>query len=111
MGYLIHNYSYFQIQTIDTFFQGVLNNLARELDLTARLRVTLNDEQLKERAVDRLIEELDPKNKVLKWVLDLLEENQEENKAWNIISELKSFGKNIFFRLIQAKMKNNCLAF
>ena len=32
LGYLIHNYSYFQIQTIDTFFQGVLNNLARELD-------------------------------------------------------------------------------
>ena len=43
--------------------------------------MTLNDEQLKERAVDRLIEELDPKNKVLKWVLDLLEENQEENKG------------------------------
>lgn len=58
LGYLIHNYSYFQIQTIDTFFQGVLNNLARELDLTARLRVTLNDEQLKERAVDRLTERI-----------------------------------------------------
>ena len=105
LGYLIHNYSYFQIQTIDTFFQGVLNNLARELDLTARLRVTLNDEQLKERAVDRLIEELDPKNKVLKWVLDLLEENQEENKAWNIISELKSFGKNIFSDLYKQNEK------
>ena len=105
LGYLIHNYSYFQIQTIDTFFQGVLNNLARELDLTARLRVTLNDEQLKERAVDRLIEELDPKNKVLKWVLDLLEENQEENKAWNVISELKSFGKNIFSDLYKQNEK------
>ena len=105
LGYLIHNYSYFQIQTIDTFFQGVLNNLARELDLTAKLRVTLNDEQLKERAVDRLIEELDPKNKVLKWVLDLLEENQEENKAWNVISELKSFGKNIFSDLYKQNEK------
>lgn len=105
LGYLIHNYSYFQIQTIDTFFQGVLNNLARELDLTAKLRVTLNDEQLKKRAVDRLIEELDPKNKVLKWVLDLLEENQEENKAWNVISELKSFGKNIFSDLYKQNEK------
>ena len=26
---LLHNYNYFRVQTIDTFFQGVLRNLAR----------------------------------------------------------------------------------
>ena len=43
---LIHDYSYFHVQTIDTFFQSVLRNLARELDLTANLRVGLNDLQV-----------------------------------------------------------------
>ena len=32
---IVHNYSYFRIETIDSFFQSVLRNLARELDLTA----------------------------------------------------------------------------
>ena len=38
---LLHNYNSFRVQTIDAFFQSVLRNLARELDLTANLRVGL----------------------------------------------------------------------
>ena len=34
---LIHNYNYFRVETIDSFFQSVLRNLARELDLAANL--------------------------------------------------------------------------
>lgn len=32
---LIHNYNYFRVETIDSFFQSVLRNLARELDLVS----------------------------------------------------------------------------
>ena len=42
---LLHNYNYFRVETIDSFFQSVLRNLARELDLTANLRIGLNDTQ------------------------------------------------------------------
>ena len=42
---LLHNYNYFRVMTIDTFFQSVLRNLARELDLTPNLRIGLNDEE------------------------------------------------------------------
>ena len=31
LNLLIHNYNYFRVETIDTFFQSVLRNLAREL--------------------------------------------------------------------------------
>ena len=36
---LLHNYSYFRVETIDTFFQSVLRNLARELDLMKRMGI------------------------------------------------------------------------
>ena len=55
---LVHNYSYFRVGTIDAFFQNVLRNLARELDLTANLRVELNDKQIMEQAVDEMTAEL-----------------------------------------------------
>lgn len=55
---IVNNYSYFRIETIDSFFQSVLRNLARELDLTANLRVELNDTQIEQNAVDELIEGL-----------------------------------------------------
>lgn len=77
---IIHDYSYFRIETIDSFFQGVLNNLARELDLTANLRVELNDYQIEQYAVDKLIEELHKKDELLKWILSYVKENIEDNK-------------------------------
>ena len=42
---LLHNYHHFRVMTIDTFFQSVLRNLARELDLTANLRISLNEDR------------------------------------------------------------------
>ena len=42
---LMHNYSNFHVQTIDTFFQIILRNLARELELATNLRLALNDMQ------------------------------------------------------------------
>ena len=44
---LLHNYSYFRVETIDSFFQSVMRNLARELNLTANLRVACLQEHLK----------------------------------------------------------------
>lgn len=93
---LIHDYSYFRVETIDSFFQTVLRNLARELDLTANLRVELNDEQVEEQAVDILIEQLQKNDLILKWLIGYIEQNIEEDKSWNVIGHVKKFGKTIF---------------
>ena len=72
---LVHNYNHFRVETIDTFFQNVLRNLARELDLTANLRIELNDYQVEDMAVDELIENLDASSLLLRWIMDYLEAN------------------------------------
>ncbi|MBF4213477.1 hypothetical protein EI533_38150, partial [Pseudomonas donghuensis] len=72
---LIHNYNYFRVMTIDTFFQSVLRNLARELDLTANLRIELNDYQIEQHAVDELIESLEDTDRLLFWIMDYIKEN------------------------------------
>lgn len=93
---LLHNYSYFRVETIDSFFQSVLRNLARELDLTANLRIELNDKEIQEKAVDQLIEELHPKQQLLGWILDFIEQKIADDKSWNVIGLIKDFGNNIF---------------
>ena len=93
---ILHNYQYFRVETIDSFFQSVLRNLARELGLNANLRVELNDRQVEEESVDRMIESLHANDKVLKWIMEFINQNMADDKSWNVISELKSFGMNIF---------------
>lgn len=93
---LIHNYDYFHVETIDTFFQSVLRNLARELDLSANLKVELNDISVESQAVDLMIEELDKKSPLFIWLVKFIMESIDENNSWNIIGSVKDFGKMIF---------------
>ena len=93
---LLHNYSYFRVETIDTFFQSVLRNMARELDLTTNLRIGLNDVQVEELAVDQMIEDLSTTDTVLQWILKYIMENISDDKSWNVISQIKKFGRTIF---------------
>lgn len=93
---LVHNYNYFKVETIDSFFQSVLRNLARELDLTANLKIGLNDSQVEEEAIDELIESLTATSILLQWLINYIFTNIEENRGWNVIGQIKSFGKNIF---------------
>ena len=108
---LIHDYSQFRIMTIDTFFQGILRNLARELDLTANLRIGLNDVQVEEQAVDQIIEELGRSDKMLGWIIGYIEQNIEDDKSWNVIGHIKKFGKTIFRDFYKEKSEglNACL--
>ena len=96
LNLLIHDYSRFRIETIDSFFQSVMRNLARELELGANLTIDLDYNTALSEAVDSLMEKLDRTSPVLYWLLDYIDERIQDDKQWKVSKELKSFGKNIF---------------
>lgn len=93
---IIHDYSRFRIETIDSFFQSVMRNLARELELGANMTIELNNGDVLSDAVDSMIEKLDRMSPTLYWLLEYIEERIADDKRWNVSSEIKSFGRNIF---------------
>lgn len=95
LHHLLHNYHYFRVQTIDKFFQTVLRNLAHELDLTPNLRVELGDKDVEHQAVDSWIDRLKENDKELNWILDYIRSSMDENKAWNVIGQIKEFGESL----------------
>ena len=111
LSLLVHNYNYFRVETIDTFFQSVLRNLARELELTANLRIELNDTQIEQQAVDQLIESLRATDVLLFRILAYIKENIADDKGWNIIGQIKKFGEHIFkdYYKDNADRLNECL--
>lgn len=92
---LLHHYSYFRVETIDSFFQRVMRNLAKELELSANLKLELNDREIERQAVDELIEGLSIGDKLLTWILDYIKGNIGEDKNWNVIGKIKRFGENL----------------
>ena len=96
LSYMLHDYSRFRVETIDSFFQSVMRNLARELELSPNLNIELDSGEVLSNAVDSMIEKLGPTSPVLAWLLDYINERIADDKRWNVSDEIKSFGKNIF---------------
>ncbi len=96
LHYLVHNYDYFHIETIDSFFQCVLRNLAKELDLGAALRIELDANRIESEAIDKMIEELDEKQPLFNWLIGNIIEKIDKGENWNVVKETKEFGRLIF---------------
>ncbi len=93
---IIHDYSRFRVETIDSFFQSVMRNLARELELGANMEIELSVGDVLNDAVDAMIEKLDRHSLVLYWLLEYIDERIANDKRWDVSKEIKRFGRNIF---------------
>lgn len=96
LHYMLHDYNRFRVETIDSFFQSVMRNLARELEQSPNLNIELNTLEVVADAVESMMEKLTPTSPLLKWLLDYIEERISNNQRWNTTRELKDFGKHIF---------------
>lgn len=95
MHLLLHDYSFLRVETIDSFFQSILRNLARELELNANLRISIDDLEAEQRAVDEMIENLHRGSEELQWILSYIQDSISDEKSWNVVGKIKSFGENI----------------
>ena len=96
LSLITHDYSRFRIETIDSFFQSIIRDLAHELDLTANLKLDLNDNEVLEEAVKTIINNLAEGSDTFIMLSKFVNENIENLKNWDIRSEMSNFGKNIF---------------
>lgn len=108
---LLHNYHFFRVQTIDTFFQAVLRNLAKELQLNANLKVELNTKEVVDLAVDEIIDSLADDKQLMHTVMNYVEDNMSEDRTWNVITQIKKFGDNIFTELYKQNRRKMDAAF
>ncbi len=103
---MLHNYHSFKVQTIDTFFQAVLRNLARELQLNTNLRVGLNKEQVISESVDNIIDSLSENKGLMRIIMNYIDDNLQDDKKWNVIQDIKTFGQNIFSEVYKQNRKS-----
>ncbi len=93
---ILHDYGNFNVETIDSFFQRVLRSIARELELNCNMRVEIDQYEVEELAVDRLLTGLRAGDKELGWIMDYIRQNILDDKKWNVLDSIRDFGKKIF---------------
>lgn len=95
MQMILHDYGHFRIQTIDAFFQSILRGLAKELELSGDMEITLDSTELLNDTVDLLIKRLTPTSNEMAWLVEYIEEHLENDKSWRVREAIKDFARNI----------------
>ena len=93
---ILHDYSRFRISTIDSFFQTVTRNVARELGIGSDMNIELNTARAVNEAVDHILESLDRNPDALGWITDFIDSRLDNDKSRHVERSLKDFGRNIF---------------
>lgn len=93
---IIHDYSRFRVETIDSFFQGIVREIANELELPANMKIEIDETEVLSDAVDDIIENLDEKSNEFSSIVEFIEEKIRSNRSWQVDETVKAFGRNIF---------------
>lgn len=103
---ILGDYSNFRVETIDSFFQRVLKQLAHELRLSTSFNIELDSGRALDEAIDALLENLHNDRQLLQVVLRYIEERMTDDRSWRVESGIKSFSRHIFDETYAARKVN-----
>jgi ATP-dependent helicase/nuclease subunit A len=96
LHHILHQYSWFSIETIDTFFQRIIRAFTRELAIPGNYNIELDTLPILEYAVDNLINEIEEGSYLLNWLVQFAESRIEDGRPWDIRKELINLGEEVF---------------
>lgn len=96
LSLMLHNYSHFHIETIDSFFQTVLRTLEKELGLGTHMNVELEPKTVLTEAAEALLDDIPTHNSLRNWVQQYLSDQLENDRSWRMVDPIVNFGNNLF---------------
>ncbi len=90
---LLSDFSFFNVSTIDAFFQNVLRAFANEADLNGNYELDLNNKEALRLSVNSLLSDIthasaedSRRSRPLKWLIAMMERRMEEGKAFDVFN-------------------------
>jgi ATP-dependent exoDNAse (exonuclease V) beta subunit len=94
---ILHDYSNFNISTIDSFFQSIIRAFAKELDLPIGMEIELDTQSALAAAVEQVLKAYESgKDEISQWIEDFVSDRIDEDKNWKIEDSLLQFSRELF---------------
>src|SRR5690606_10022933 len=91
--FILHYYSFFDVETIDRFNHRLIRTFARDLKLATNFEVELEVDVVLNEAVDKVISQVGIDGELTKMILDFSFEKADDDKSWDISSDLKKISQ------------------
>lgn len=92
---IMHNYSFFAVSTIDSFFQRIIGSFTRETGISGGYSIELDQDKVIADIVDGIYLDISNDSELLDWLVRYSETRLEENKNWDVRNDLLIQGKNL----------------
>lgn len=93
---ILHDYSNFNISTIDSFFQSIIRSFAKELDLPIGMEVELDTESVLQHAVQAMLKEYKSgKDDFSRWLEEYVFDLIEEDKSWRVEKNINQLAEQL----------------
>jgi ATP-dependent helicase/nuclease subunit A len=106
---IIHNYSFFSVSTLDSFFHRIFRSFARELKQKFGYEIMLEEKEALAAAVDELCAGIGSDEKLTGYLCNFAFYALDENKSWSIDYTIKKQADEIF-RERYKKLRDSGLA-
>ena len=93
---ILHNYSYFSVTTIDTFFYSIIQSFTRELKFRGKYNIEMDIDYVIDEVVDIFLASVKSGTHLSKWLIQFSKEKIILGKDFMINQELKKMIKNLF---------------
>jgi len=93
---ILNDYGTFAITTIDSFFQKIVRQFARELNLPGGYALDMDEKQIRTIAIDNLLYDIDRHKSLRQWLQQMISERIDSGKDWNIQSDILDKAQVLF---------------
>ncbi|WP_448518012.1 UvrD-helicase domain-containing protein [Rhodoflexus sp.] len=96
--HMLHHYSDLSVSTIDSFNNRVVQSFTKDLDLPYNYEVALEDDELLETAVNRLLERVGVRgdSMLTRLMQEFTRQETEDGRRWQTDKALVKFGEHLF---------------
>ncbi len=93
---LLHEYSFFAVTTIDTFFHRIIKTFTREIGLQGGFQIEMDVDRVLDESINAMFETLQDDKQLAKWLIRFSEERLLEGKSYDIKGEIARLGIKLF---------------
>ena len=93
---ILHNYSAFQVNTIDSFVQRVVRAFSYEMNLNSTYDVELDRGKVLDELTEMLYETISDNKELQKWLIEYANSKTDESKNWNFRKDIKKLAEELF---------------
>lgn len=96
LNHLLHNYGYFSITTIDTFFHRVIRSFSREIGLQGSFGIELDIDKVSDFITSDLYHGVEDNNQLREWLVDFSMSQLSDGKGYEHKKEVSQLARQLF---------------